>query len=126
MIPGEIISMEGKITINKGRKTLNIDVSNKGDRPIQVGSHYHFFETNEALSFDREKSHGFRLNIPSGTAIRFEPGLSRRVELVAYAGAQKVFGFNGAVMGSLEKARPEKNQPGRNQPGKNQPEVTHD
>ena len=103
MIPGEIISMKGDITINKGRKTICLDVANKGDRPIQVGSHYHFFETNPALGFDRDKTRGFRLNIPSGTAVRFEPGLSRRVELVAYAGKRMVFGFNGAVMGSLDK-----------------------
>ena len=103
MIPGEMICMKGDITINKGRKTIRLDVSNQGDRPIQVGSHYHFFETNPALTFDREKTRGFRLNIPSGTAIRFEPGLSRRVELVAYAGKRRVFGFNGAIMGPLDK-----------------------
>ncbi|MCK5508040.1 MAG: urease subunit beta [Desulfobacterales bacterium] len=108
MIPGEIISMEGHITINKGRKTIHLDVANQGDRPIQVGSHYHFFETNPALVFDREKTRGYRLNIPSGTAIRFEPGLSRKVELVAYAGKRRVFGFNCAIMGSLDEHQPDK------------------
>lgn len=110
MIPGEIISMEGDITINKGRKTICLDVANQGDRPIQVGSHYHFFETNPALAFDRKKTRGYRLNIPSGTAVRFEPGLSRRVELVAYAGKRRVFGFNSAIMGSLDKHQSEENQ----------------
>ena len=102
MVPGEIITKEGEITLNADRKTVIIKISNMGDRPIQVGSHYHFYETNPALSFDREKSRGFRLNIPSGTAIRFEPGLSRTVELVAYAGARIVYGFNGKIMGGLE------------------------
>ena len=109
MIPGEIICMKGEITINKGRETILLDVANQGDRPIQVGSHYHFFETNPALMFDREKTRGFRLNLPSGTAIRFEPGLSRRVELVAYAGNRRVFGFNGAVMGSLDETQSKEN-----------------
>ena len=102
MVPGEIITKEGEITLNADRKTVIIKISNMGDRPIQVGSHYHFYETNPALSFDREKSRGFRLNIPSGTAIRFEPGLSRTVELVEYAGARIVYGFNGKIMGGLE------------------------
>jgi len=102
MIPGEIITQEGEIKLNAGRKTIIIIISNMGDRPIQVGSHYHFYETNPALSFDREKSRGYRLNIPSGTAIRFEPGLSRTVELVAYAGDRIVYGFNAGIMGSLE------------------------
>nr|WP_319395965.1 urease subunit beta [uncultured Desulfobacter sp.] len=102
MIPGEMITQPGDITINDGRKTLSVKVVNSGDRPIQVGSHYHFYETNKALSFDRETAKGFRLNIPSGTAIRFEPGLERTVELVAYAGARRVFGFNQAVMGNLD------------------------
>lgn len=102
MVPGEIITKEGEIRLNADRKTVIIKISNMGDRPIQVGSHYHFYETNPALSFDREKSRGFRLNIPSGTAIRFEPGLSRTVELVAYAGARIVHGFNGKIMGRLE------------------------
>lgn len=102
MIPGEIITKQGDITINEGRQTLSLTVVNSGDRPIQVGSHYHFYETNKALSFDRENTKGFRLNIPSGTAIRFEPGLERTVELVTYAGNRRVFGFNQAVMGSLD------------------------
>jgi urease subunit beta len=102
MIPGEIIPLAGEITLNAGRPTITIEVENNGDRPIQVGSHYHFFETNPALVFDREASRGFRLNIAAGTAVRFEPGQRRPVELVAYAGERKVYGFNGAVMGALE------------------------
>lgn len=102
MIPGEIITQEGEITINEGRPTIDIHVVNTGDRPIQVGSHYHFFETNPALSFDREKTRGFRLDIPAGTAVRFEPGQRRSVTLVAYAGLRRVFGFNAKVMGDLE------------------------
>lgn len=102
MIPGEIIVAEGEITLNAGRATVVVDVANKGDRPIQVGSHYHFFETNTALEFERDKSYGFRLNIAAGTAVRFEPGQTREVELVAYAGDRKVYGFNAEVMGVLE------------------------
>lgn len=102
MIPGEIIAAEGDIELNTGRETLSLTVANTGDRPIQVGSHYHFFETNPALSFERDKTKGFRLNIPAGTAVRFEPGQSREVELVAYAGERKVYGFNAKVMGPLE------------------------
>lgn len=102
MIPGEMKIAKGEIALNVGRSTVTIDVSNKGDRPIQVGSHYHFFETNEALSFDREKAYGFRLNIASGTAVRFEPGQTRTVELVALAGERKVYGFAGKVMGVLK------------------------
>jgi len=102
MIPGEIVVAEGDIDMNVGRETKTLSISNTGDRPIQVGSHYHFYETNEALSFEREQSRGFRLNIPAGTAVRFEPGQSRTVELVAYAGAREVYGFNGKVMGPLE------------------------
>ena len=105
MIPGEIIAAAGEIEINTGRETKIIAVANSGDRPIQVGSHYHFFETNPALLFDREEARGFRLNIAAGTAVRFEPGQSRKVELVAYAGERKVFGFNGAIMGPLEEKR---------------------
>lgn len=104
MIPGEIITAKGYIELNRSRKTLRIKVTNTGDRPIQVGSHYHFYETNTALEFDRESTLGFRLNIPSGTAIRFEPGQQREVEIVSYAGARIVYGFNGKVMGKLEKA----------------------
>ena len=103
MIPGEIWTAQGEIEINKGRKTVNITVANGGDRPIQVGSHYHFYETNAALIFERNAALGMRLNIPSGTAIRFEPGQERDVELVAYGGKRRVYGFNGRVMGPLEK-----------------------
>ena len=102
MIPGEIAPASGDIELNAGRETLRVRVANTGDRPIQVGSHYHFYETNPALAFEREPTRGFRLNIPAGTAVRFEPGQTREVELVAYAGARQVFGFNGAVMGALE------------------------
>jgi len=103
MIPGEIKVQDGNIVLNKSGETKTIIVSNSGDRPIQVGSHYHFFETNNALQFDRENTKGFRLNIPAGTAIRFEPGQNREVELVAYLGSREVYGFNGKVMGQLEK-----------------------
>ncbi len=102
MIPGEIKVQDGNIVLNKNGETKKITVSNSGDRPIQVGSHYHFFETNNALQFDRENTKGFR-NIPAGTAIRFEPGQNREVELVAYLGSREVYGFNGKVMGQLEK-----------------------
>ena len=103
MIPGEIKVQDGNIVLNKNGETKKITVSNSGDRPIQVGSHYNFFETNNALQFDRENTKGFRLNIPAGTAIRFEPGQNREVELVAYLGSREVYGFNGKVMGQLEK-----------------------
>ena len=102
MIPGEIITADGEIELNAGRETLSLSVANTGDRPIQVGSHYHFFETNPALEFQRDESQGFRLNIPAGTAVRFEPGQTREVELVAYAGKREVYGFNAAVMGKLD------------------------
>ena len=101
MIPGEIKAAKGDIELNKGRKTVTIEVTNTGDRPIQVGSHYHFFETNEALRFDRASARGFRLNIAAGTAVRFEPGQKRTVQLVELAGDRKVFGFQGKVMGKL-------------------------
>jgi urease subunit beta len=101
MIPGEMKVGAGEIEINAGRETLTVKVTNTGDRPVQVGSHYHFFETNDALAFDRAKARGFRLNIAAGTAVRFEPGQSRTVELVALAGERKVFGFQGKVMGPL-------------------------
>ncbi|MBK1724200.1 urease subunit beta [Thiocystis violacea] len=101
MIPGEVIAAPGEIEINTGRDTLTLRVENTGDRPIQVGSHYHFYETNPALQFERETARGYRLNIPAGTAVRFEPGQGREVELVAYAGARKVYGFNAKVMGAL-------------------------
>jgi len=102
MIPGELLIEDGDIELNVGRETVSITVANTGDRPVQVGSHYHFYETNSALEFDREKSRGFRLNIAAGTAVRFEPGQSREVELVALAGNRIVFGFNQKIMGSLE------------------------
>ncbi len=101
MIPGELQVAGGDIEMNVGRKTVTLEVVNSGDRPIQVGSHYHFFETNEALKFERKKSRGYRLNIAAGTAVRFEPGQSRTVELVAVAGDRKIYGFNGKIMGAL-------------------------
>ena len=101
MIPGEIIPQDGELELNTGRKTLSLIVANSGDRPIQVGSHYHFFETNPALKFDRDKTQGMRLNIPAGTAVRFEPGQEREAELVAYAGSREVYGFRAEVMGKL-------------------------
>ena len=103
MIPGEYFIKPGEIELNKGRKTLTLTVSNSGDRPIQVGSHYHFFETNPALKFDRAKTRGMRLDIAAGTAVRFEPGQSREVTLVAVAGARTVYGFRQAIMGKLKK-----------------------
>lgn len=102
MIPGELLPFDGPdIELNAGRETVSLRVANLGDRPIQVGSHYHFFETNDALSFDRAKARGFRLNIPAGTAVRFEPGQERNIELVAYAGDRIVHGFQGKVEGAL-------------------------
>ncbi len=101
MIPGEMKVESGDIMLNDGRETVILDVANKGDRPIQVGSHYHFFEVNDALQFERQAAYGFRLNIASGTAIRFEPGQTRTIELVALAGDRKVYGFAGRVMGAL-------------------------
>jgi urease subunit beta len=102
MIPGEFVVADGDIELNIGRRTLQLRVTNTGDRPVQIGSHYHFAEVNEALSFDREQALGFRLNIAAGTAVRFEPGQSRDVELVAYAGDRVVYGFQGRVMGRLD------------------------
>ena len=102
MIPGEMITAAGEIELNVGRTTVQVEVANNGDRPIQVGSHYHFYETNEALIFNRDAARGFRLNIAAGTAVRFEPGQKRRVELVAFAGERHVYGFNGRIMGPLE------------------------
>ena len=101
MIPGEYFIDDGEIELNVGRKTLTMSVANSGDRPIQVGSHYHFYETNSALNFDREETRGYRLNIAAGTAVRFEPGQTRTIELVEYAGDRKIYGFNGDVMGAL-------------------------
>ncbi|MPS48733.1 urease subunit beta [Methylobacillus sp.] len=102
MIPGEMKIDAGEILLNDGRETVTLEVANTGDRPIQVGSHYHFYETNEALSFDRQLAYGFRLDIAAGTAVRFEPGQSRTVQLVALAGDRKVYGFAGKVMGALK------------------------
>ncbi|MGL5446474.1 MAG: urease subunit beta [Rhabdaerophilum sp.] len=101
MIPGEVITKSGDIEMNAGRETLRLTVANSGNRPIQVGSHYHFFETNAALKFEREKSRGFRLDIPAGTAVRFEPGQTREVILVAITGNREVYGFRGLVMGKV-------------------------
>jgi urease subunit beta len=103
MIPGELKVVPGDIELNRGRASVKLEVTNSGDRPIQVGSHYHFFETNDALRFDRAKAYGFRLNIAAGTAVRFEPGQKRTIELVALAGDRVVFGFQGKVMGKLDK-----------------------
>ncbi len=105
MIPGEIIAADGDIELNAGRPATEIEVANGGDRPIQVGSHYHFFETNPALQFDRAKARGMRLDIPAGTAVRFEPGQSRKVRLMAYAGDQIVHGFRGDIRGPLNKKK---------------------
>ncbi|MGH8612659.1 MAG: urease subunit beta [Gammaproteobacteria bacterium] len=106
MIPGELFVDQGQITLNEGRDTRSLKVANTGDRPIQVGSHYHFYETNPALRFNREQARGYRLDIPAGTAVRFEPGQERTVTLVAYAGERKVYGFNAKVMGPLEGKKP--------------------
>jgi urease subunit beta len=103
MIPGEMKVVSGDIELNKGRKTVSVQVTNAGDRPIQVGSHYHFFEVNDALQYERKKAYGFRLNIAAGTAVRFEPGQTRTVELVEVAGERKIYGFAGKVMGKLKK-----------------------
>ena len=102
MIPGEIIALSGELTLNEGQDVITLIIANTGDRPIQVGSHYHFFETNAALDFDREAARGRRLSIPAGTAVRFEPGQSREVPLVPYRGDRTVHGFNGAVGGALD------------------------
>jgi urease subunit beta len=101
MIPGEIITKDGAITLNAGRDVLTLKITNTGDRPVQVGSHFHFYETNEALDFDRESAKGFRLDIPAGTAVRFEPGQAREVDLIAYQGKREVYGFNAKVHGPL-------------------------
>lgn len=102
MIPGEILPVDGDIELNAGRPTVTVLVANSGDRPIQVGSHYHFYETNLALHFDRDLSRGYRLDIAAGTAVRFEPGQQREVQLVAFAGHRRVYGFRGDIMGALE------------------------
>jgi urease subunit beta len=105
MVPGEIFATSGEIVLNKDRPAISLTIANTGDRPIQVGSHYHFAETNPALSFDRRAALGYRLDIPAGTAVRFEPGQSREVSLIPYAGARVVYGFNQAVMGALPRER---------------------
>ena len=102
MIPGEIVTVDGDLELNASRRMVRLTVANTGDRPIQVGSHYHFFETNPALRFDRARARGCRLDIPAGTAVRFEPGQEREVDLVDYAGTREVYGFRAAVMGPLE------------------------
>ena len=102
MIPGEIIAAKGTLTLNEGRKTIILKVDNAGDRPVQVGSHFHFFEANSALMFDRDLARGMRLDIASGSAVRFEPGQAREVTLIPYAGSRRVFGFNALVMGALD------------------------
>ena len=104
MIPGEYYIEEGELVLNENRATVEVSVANTGDRPVQVGSHYHFFETNAALEFDRAGARGFRLDIPAGTAVRFEPGQERRVRLVAIGGARRIYGFQGQVMGPLEES----------------------
>lgn len=104
MIPGEILPLAGEIELNQGRKVIQLDVLNMGDRPIQVGSHYHFYETNPALHFDREAGRGCRLDIPAGTAVRFEPGQKRQVQLVEFAGRRVIYGFNKKISGPLEAA----------------------
>ncbi len=101
MIPGELLAEPGDIELNAGRPTLTLSVANTGDRPVQVGSHYHFFETNTALDFDRDAARGYRLDIPAGTAVRFEPGQTRTVQLVALGGERKVYGFRGLIQGAL-------------------------
>ncbi len=102
MIPGEIITRSGEIELNAGRETIKINVANTGDRPIQIGSHFHFYEVNSALQFDRDRTKGMRLNIPAGTAVRFEPGDEKQVELVAIAGSREIYGFNGLINGKLD------------------------
>jgi urease subunit beta len=104
MIPGEVLTVDGEITLNADRVSIDVAVANTGDRPIQVGSHYHFFEVNPALSFDRARSRGMRLDIPSGTAIRFEPGQRRQVRLIPYSGMRQVIGFRAQIMGALDVA----------------------
>ncbi len=112
MIPGEIFPASGEIVLNKGRAAISLEVANTGDRPIQVGSHYHFAETNAALAFDRGAALGYRLDIPAGTAVRFEPGQSREVRLVSYGGARLVYGFNQVVMGALPQRQRDDAVPG--------------
>jgi urease subunit beta len=103
MIPGEVFTVAGDIVLNEGREAVTLSVANRGDRPVQVGSHYHFAESNSALDFDRDAAHGRRLDIPAGTAVRFEPGQSREVRLIAYLGVRRAIGFTGRVMGALDR-----------------------
>lgn len=119
--PGELLSAPGDIELNARRPTLRVTVANTGDRPIQVGSHFHFFETNEALRFDRAATRGYRLNIAAGTAVRFEPGQEREVELIALGGDRIVYGFNGKVMGPLDANLPKKRTASKNRPAKKTP-----
>jgi urease subunit beta len=121
MIPGEYFVDEGNLELNAGRRTVAVDVANTGDRPVQVGSHFHFAETNGALSFNRRAARGFRLNIAAGTAVRFEPGQTRTVELVALAGDRIVIGFNGAVMGPLDRKAPAKAKAPASPPARKRP-----
>ncbi len=118
MIPGELFIKDGEIELNKGRKSIVVSVSNTGDRPIQVGSHYHFFETNPALKFDRKQARGMRLDIAAGTAVRFEPGQSREIKLVELAGTRTIYGFRQDVMGKLEKGKLEKAKPDKAKPAR--------
>ncbi len=118
MIPGELIVKPGEIELNAGRPTLKVKVANTGDRPIQIGSHYHFYEVNEALKFKREETKGMRLNIPAGTAVRFEPGDEREVELVTLAGSREIYGFNQLVEGQLTLNVPEENKSEKKEKGK--------
>jgi urease subunit beta len=115
MIPGELLIQEGEIELNAGREGLSLSVANTGDRPIQVGSHFHFFETNRALDFDRPQARGMRLDIPAGTAVRFEPGDTKQVNLVAYGGSRQVYGFNGLVEGPLDARSPEPAAPSQSE-----------
>jgi len=108
VIPGETLTLDGDITLNEGRPVTRLQVANTGDRPVQVGSHYHFFEVNPALAFDRARARGMRLDIPAGTAVRFEPGQTRAVSLIPYAGARRVIGFRGEVQGALDLAAPKR------------------
>ena len=121
MIPGEMMVQAGELELNVGRKTIKVSVANTGDRPIQVGSHFHFFETNEALRFERAAARGFRLNIAAGTAVRFEPGQQREVELVALAGDRIVYGFNSKVMGKLDAPRRAAPTPAESRAGRRAP-----
>jgi urease beta subunit len=123
MIPGEVMPAAGEIELNAGRKTLSVTVANSGDRPIQVGSHYHFHETNSSLQFDRAQCRGYRLDIPAGSAVRFEPGQTRTVRLVEYGGLRRVFGFQGRVMGDLDTADLGTGKPGTGKPGTGKPEA---